>query len=242
MKIKNKKIVIGTIGTLLVSSLPLATIISCGEKKSTTNSHFLEKFTATIDKNTFEKDGWGKKKHFLKMVQDKDSGKKISVLSDEFVDYLVKKVNEVDLTKDHKVFYMNLRSIGMDGLGEYFTKEMSKIKIETKEYHLKEWASKYTKSIKGTSGILLNIGDNLFTSGFSKEDKHTHFAKDEIEIKMLKLMREAKSIRGVIYNKWDWGYVEEPREWPYDGRWLVWTLNRIDPGFAANWAIRYKSK
>ncbi|CAM9100841.1 hypothetical protein [Mycoplasma todarodis] len=243
MKIKNKKVIIGTLGTMAMVSLPLATVISCGtnpawdDKWEDKNSRFLEEFAATINRKTFEKDGWGQKKHFLKLIKDYNKGT-ISVLSDEFVDYLVKKVNEVDLTKDHKIFYMNLRGLGMDKLGDYFTQEMSKIKIETKEYELSARAYEEKEIIKGTSGILLNIGDNPFTADLHDKDDWKKRAEiNEVEYLADQLMKQTKTIRGVIYSEWSWGFRDSDRE-----HWLKWVKSRVSVDYVANRAIRYKSK
>ncbi|CAM9100547.1 hypothetical protein [Mycoplasma todarodis] len=241
MKLKNKKMILGTLGTIATVSLPLATVISCG-KEEKVETHFLSKFTATVDSESFKKDGWGTQasssKHILETVTK--NGKKMQVLSHGFVDYLAHQVNIVDLTKDHKVFYMDLRELSLDDLGDYFVEKMSDIKMETKEYALKGNGGSETRTLRGSSGILLNISDNNFTRKYQTKDSDSGADYDTFAEKTYKLINDVEAIRGVVFSKWDWSYFDETKnEWGA-AHWLSWTEDQDYPGFAANWKIRYK--
>ncbi|CAM9100692.1 hypothetical protein [Mycoplasma todarodis] len=232
MKIKNKKMILGTFGTMAMISLPLATVISCGQKE--TESHYVEEYSLTINKKTVAKDGWGNKnKKITESVTDA-YGKAKNVLSEDFSDYVFKKVQETNLKEDHKIAYIDLRDFGLDGLGENFIGKMKNIQIEKKRYSIKSKDGEKSGTIRGTSGILLNIENNNFTKAFANTTSTSYDEKD-FKNEMEKMMEQTESIRGVIYAKKESGYIELD----HYVDWMKWTLDKQNPGLAANWKIRY---
>ncbi|CAM9129177.1 Vmc-like lipoprotein signal peptide domain-containing protein [Mycoplasma marinum] len=164
---KIKKITIGSLAALATIAIPVATVASCGneeyKKVTLTKKSDLSK---VIDMKAMQNHGF----NFMNSIEEKTNiqQEKEKVLNHKFVDTLVSEISSVDLTKFHKVIYLDLNWIGdnLDKLGDYFWSEMSKIKVDRKKHEIDDWDGRKTY---GSSGIMLNIANTKLGKRMAKE-------------------------------------------------------------------------
>ncbi len=162
----NKKITLGTLAAVATIAVPVATAVSCGKENKYHSEKVIKSFTATVNKSSIAKDGWGIKNGYRDYRVDKKGpeGKSNYSLTNEFVDYLVQEINTINLEESYKTFYLDFRYFHLDKLGSYFWDAMKTIKVNHDEV---EFESDHTK-LKGTSGILINVMHNNFADTLVK--------------------------------------------------------------------------
>ncbi len=162
---KPKKISLGVLAAVATVTIPLTTVISCGDKKEK-KGRVLNKFDKIISQKSIQADGWTDAK-ILEVRENNYNNKltKIKILTNDFVDYLIQQIKQAKLEEPYKLVHLDLSAYEIDLMGNYFWNQMN---IEIKLNEQNSTDKSRVGEVLQTSTIILNLNTTPLATHYTK--------------------------------------------------------------------------